>query len=271
MFSCKSIEELKAREGHFQRLNKDSVVNIRVEGRTEKEYSKYYHDTHKEQDKQWKLNNPDRVKEINNKSKLKNIEKVKEGLKQWRQNNKYLVECECGFSYKKLDEARHRKTQEHLEFLNPELKKERLNRIKLQKGETKKRMLEKRKIQIKCLCGGHYGCHKKSTNEKEILNEKKRLYYEENKETISQRKKEYSKLHKTHLYSIQVEKRKIKEHCICGSTTYAKCRRGEHFKTKQHTNFMEQHNMWFKNATNEFKQNCDDIETLLSQINSFIR
>jgi len=59
MFSCKSIEELKAREGHFQRLNKDSVVNIRVEGRTEKEYSKYHHDTHKEQDKQWKLNNPD--------------------------------------------------------------------------------------------------------------------------------------------------------------------------------------------------------------------
>ena len=111
--------------------------------------------------------------------------------------------------------------------------------------------------------------HKKSSNEKEILNEKKRLYYEQNKETISQHNKEYSKLHKTHLYSIQVEKRKIKEHCICG-LIYSKCRRSEHNKTQRHTDFMEQHNMWFKNATNKFKQNCNDIETLLSQIKSFI-
>ena len=167
IFPCKNIEELKAREGHFQRLHKDILVNIRVEGRTEKEYSKFYHDTHKEQEKQWKLNNPEKVKAINNKSRLNRIDKVKEELKIWRDKNKYLVECECGLSYRKLSEARHKKEQAHLEFLNPKLKEERQNNIQKQKDETEKRKLEKSKIQITCQCGGHYsGHHKRNRHER---------------------------------------------------------------------------------------------------------
>ena len=102
--------------------------------------------------------------ELNMVNAIKNEEKF---IKDWRYKNKYLVECECGLSYQKLSEARHKKEQAHLEFLNPKLKEERQNNIQKQKDETEKRKLEKSKIQITCQCGGHYsGHHKRNRHER---------------------------------------------------------------------------------------------------------
>jgi hypothetical protein len=166
--SCDNIEVLKAREGHFQRLYKDIVVNIRLEGRTEKEYNKHYHETHKTERKEWRkeYEKQEEVKMRIKQNRLNRIDKYKEEMESWRSNNKYLVKCECGISYQKLSQARHLTIQTHLEFVNPKLKEERLERERVIKEENDKKREEKLHTQIVCCCGGHYIANRKCRHER---------------------------------------------------------------------------------------------------------
>ena len=102
-FPCDNKQELNRREGHFQRLNKEFIVNERIAGRTDKEYNFDNADKISEQHKQYRKDNADKIKEhqrqynADNADKIseqhkqyyiKNAEKLREKQKQYRANKK---------------------------------------------------------------------------------------------------------------------------------------------------------------------------------------
>ncbi len=62
---CNSKEELRSKEGNYIRLHKNKCVNKKIECQTMKQYTTQY-----------KIDNPDKIKERNNDKRIKN--KIKE-------------------------------------------------------------------------------------------------------------------------------------------------------------------------------------------------
>jgi hypothetical protein len=85
-YTCNNKTELKRREGIIiqEKLQQNVCVNMRIAGRTEKQY---YHD---------------------------NREQIKEYKKQ-------KITCECGSIFRICDRARHNKTIKHLEYMSNKL------------------------------------------------------------------------------------------------------------------------------------------------------
>jgi len=81
-YPCNNKSQLDKKEGEYQKNNE--CVNIRLEGRTKKEYSKEYKIKNKEQikeyNKQYNENNKEQTKEYIKEYRIKNKEKRKEYL-----------------------------------------------------------------------------------------------------------------------------------------------------------------------------------------------
>ena len=97
-YPCNDIDELRSREGYWQKLYWDECVNKRQEGRTKKqyridnadklkEYGKEYYQENinkiKEKAKQYRQDNVDKIKEKNKQYRIDNVDKIK----QYRQDN----------------------------------------------------------------------------------------------------------------------------------------------------------------------------------------
>ena len=85
-FPCNTKEELLKREGELIRQYKNELVNVRIEGRTSKEYID---------------DNKQKIYDIKKKSYLKLDEKFN---------------CECGGKYKHKHKTTHYKSQKHIQF-----------------------------------------------------------------------------------------------------------------------------------------------------------
>lgn len=100
--NCNNIEELNKREGELIRENKDICVNIRISGRSNKEYYKENKD--KILERQANYQKTDRYKKVQQKYRDKN------------KNVTYL--CECGKDVKVMKKSHHNKTKFHLNNIN---------------------------------------------------------------------------------------------------------------------------------------------------------
>lgn len=85
-FPCETKEQLTAREGYYIRSNK--CVNIRILGRTLKEYQE------------------------------QNKEKISERAKRWRE---LIIECECGQKIRQVSYTKHKCSKMHFEKLKNKL------------------------------------------------------------------------------------------------------------------------------------------------------
>ena len=133
-YPCESVDELRAREGHYQRTLE--CVNQRVAGRTHKqweednkeklkEHKKDYHETNKEKihekKREYYEQNKERVCAKVQEYRELNREKINEKAKEYRAENtekikekaKEKITCECGCKVRVSDLARHRKTKKH--------------------------------------------------------------------------------------------------------------------------------------------------------------
>ena len=90
-FTCNTKEELLKREGELIRQYKSEIVNVRIEGRTNKEYSDDNRDKHLE----YYQTNKTVIRE--------------------KANNK--TDCECGGFFSNINKARHFKSQKHIQFI----------------------------------------------------------------------------------------------------------------------------------------------------------
>ena len=117
-YECEDEEQLKNREGEYQR--EYNCVNKRIEGRTPKEYyqdnkeklkeyQKEYREKNKEtkakKDKEYRENNKEKRKEYDKKYQEKNKEKL---------NEKFT--CPCGGKYTYCKKATHFKTKKHQDY-----------------------------------------------------------------------------------------------------------------------------------------------------------
>ena len=82
-FPCNSKTEIEVREGYFQRLHKDNIVNARIAGRTNKQY----------------------ILDTKEKKRLYDIE---------YRNNLIKIECSCGISIAKRHLKKHLTTAKHI-------------------------------------------------------------------------------------------------------------------------------------------------------------
>jgi hypothetical protein len=140
-YPCNNKEELRKREGELQRLHKDNIVNIRIEGRKHKEYyednkeriaikDKNYCENNKERiairDKNYYENNKDIILEKDKIYYENNKDIILEKKKNYYENNKDIISekhkvnftCECGSTLRNGDKSRHQKTKKHLDFIS---------------------------------------------------------------------------------------------------------------------------------------------------------
>jgi hypothetical protein len=116
------------------------VLNCRIPCQTQKEYyienidkikeqKKEYRtkniDIFKEREKEYRAKNSDKIKEREKEYRAKNSDKIKEREKEYRaknsdkikEQNKEKIDCECGFNITKRHIVRHKKSQKHIKYL----------------------------------------------------------------------------------------------------------------------------------------------------------
>ena len=112
-FPCCNKEELRRREGFH--IQNNVCVNKCIAGRTPKEYKEYYNplnqDKIKEGFKQWYENNKEHWKEKVKVYRERNKDKIKE-------NAKETIVCCCGAVITKYKINRHKQTKKHQNFIN---------------------------------------------------------------------------------------------------------------------------------------------------------
>ena len=112
-FPCNSKEELLRREGFH--IQNNECVNRCLAGRTPTEYKAYYNplnqDKIKEGYKQWYENNKEHWKEKAKEYREKNKDKI-------NQKTKETVVCSCGAVVTKYKVNRHKESKKHLNFEN---------------------------------------------------------------------------------------------------------------------------------------------------------
>jgi hypothetical protein len=124
---CNSRDELTSREAHFIRTLE--CVNKRIEGRTQKEWTKVNKDKIRERmrsyDKQKYQDNKEAIIEKKKQYRKDNIDKMREynKLKQAEykekisERNKQIYSCECGISCNYSSKGKHIKTIKHKTYL----------------------------------------------------------------------------------------------------------------------------------------------------------
>jgi group I intron endonuclease len=142
---CNSKDELIKREGFWIR-NLTATLNMKIAGRTKKEYneenkehiSKYNkeyrkqnEDKVKEREKEYRKQNPDKVQAYMKGYHSINKDKIKEHKKEYRKQNADKIRehkgeqhiCSvCGSTYTNCHKARHEKTQKHLKAVEAQSK-----------------------------------------------------------------------------------------------------------------------------------------------------
>ena len=117
-----------------------------------------------ENKKQWKLNNPEKVKEYRQKYEEENIDEIMERKKKWRESEKGKAKiqdyrqkvhyCElCDYEVKKEKKSQHEKSLNHQYFLQKSLNGEKLERPdekELKNGVLWFRCLKCKKKEIYC-------------------------------------------------------------------------------------------------------------------------
>ena len=133
MFKCESRIELTKREGEVIRLLKDDLVNVKIEGRTMKEYQvdnadkikQYYVENadkikqyQKQYIKQYYVENADKIKQNHKQYYVENADKIKQYTKQYINDNaeklKQKNNCVCGGKYSTINKSHHLRTKKHL-------------------------------------------------------------------------------------------------------------------------------------------------------------
>jgi hypothetical protein len=139
-YPCDSREELLKREGYWIRELK-ATLNMRMAGRSKKEYYLEHIDEVKEYQRNWQEENKDRLKQKNTEyyqehrqeilARVKeyaetHCEERKQYTKQYRHQNKEKIQAHkseahlctiCGSTYTNCHKARHERTKKHLQAL----------------------------------------------------------------------------------------------------------------------------------------------------------
>jgi hypothetical protein len=141
---CENKNELNRREGELIRQHKNECVNIKIEGRTKKEYYEDNKEIMKEQMKQYQQDNKEKIKEKIKQYQQDNKEIIKEQMKQYREGNKEIIKvkkkqyrednkekikeqknqiiiCECKNTYTYSNKSQHLKSKKHLQFINKDI------------------------------------------------------------------------------------------------------------------------------------------------------
>lgn len=137
LYPCSCKEELLKKEGEVIRLIGN--LNMKINGRTKKEWYNDNKDKVINKVKKWKGENKDKVNEYLNEYRKEHKEEIKEQLKKYREehkeesseyykinkeeilkNMKIIIECECGCKIIKCGLNRHLKTKKHINKLNIE-------------------------------------------------------------------------------------------------------------------------------------------------------
>lgn len=115
LYPCSCKEELCRKEGEIIRLIGN--LNVRIEGRTDKEYREENKDKKKEYDKIYSENNKDKI----SKQKKEYNDENKDKLKEYYEKNKYKmyenITCVCGCNLTKNNLNKHLKTQKHTDLM----------------------------------------------------------------------------------------------------------------------------------------------------------
>ena len=145
-YECNNKEELLKREGSH--IKENECVNRCLAGRTKIEYSKMYREENPEKvketqracylkdpdkvkmkSKQWNEQNKDRKRQTGIEYREKNKEILREKARLKYEDNKEhikerskingskIVVCECGVSMRKDSISKHKKTKQHLQYL----------------------------------------------------------------------------------------------------------------------------------------------------------
>lgn len=104
LYPCSCKEELNKREGEVIRLIGN--LNVRIAGRTQKEWIENNAEKVKEQQKEYYINHADDLKE-----------QRKERYKNHADKLKNKITCECGCLISMVVLTRHRKTQKHIDLM----------------------------------------------------------------------------------------------------------------------------------------------------------
>ena len=87
-YPCERKEQLNAREGYYIKLNKDICVNVRLSGRTQKEYYEDNKEKVLEKMKQYREANKEKIAEKDKQYREANKEKVAERMKKYYEAKK---------------------------------------------------------------------------------------------------------------------------------------------------------------------------------------
>ena len=138
LYPCNSKDELHARERYY--IEALDCVNKCIPNRSQKEYKLNNKDKIKETKKEYRLKNKDKIKEYNKEYHLKNKDKIKETKKEYRLKNKdktkeynkelYIknkdaitekskikITCDCGKEVLKCKISVHKKSQKHIKLM----------------------------------------------------------------------------------------------------------------------------------------------------------
>ena len=128
---CKTSDELRTHERkHFDILRPSLNTNRplttedekkQMKSRDDKKYRLNNKDDIKERDRNYYLNNKDKIKEYYEEYKNFNKDKIQEYMENYRKQNvdkiKKICVCECGKQYLHCNVSRHIKTKHHICFL----------------------------------------------------------------------------------------------------------------------------------------------------------
>jgi len=106
-YSCKSKEELNAREGYW--IRKENCVNKCVAGRGKKEYQEEHKEKIKKYGKEYREENKEYLQNYFKEYQEEHKEEIKE-----KRNKK--IDCECGGFFSLYNKARHLKSKKHEDY-----------------------------------------------------------------------------------------------------------------------------------------------------------
>jgi hypothetical protein len=135
-FPCKDKPELEAREGFFQRLSRDTMVNKIIVGRTRAEYNidnaealrksrhQYYTDN-AEASRQYYIDNKDQIKTSKRQYRVENADRLCAASRQYYSDNadalnkkrSEKITCACGCIINHGGKARHLKSIIHQKLM----------------------------------------------------------------------------------------------------------------------------------------------------------
>jgi hypothetical protein len=114
-YPCNNRNELYKKEGEIIRLI--GTLNSRIAGRNDKQYKKDNVEKIKERVKQYRIENPDKIKESNKEYRIKNVDKIKQYI---IDNSDKIKQQQKEYNIKNADKI---KEQRRLRYLKDKEKK----------------------------------------------------------------------------------------------------------------------------------------------------